>query len=224
MATFKLNIARIRGCTPPNELNKAMKEFGLPDDEAFGVLNHSATDSTVFATIARRTQTAVQKLDTDSGEVLTAPVEKVTVYPFAVKPSAEVLEIYAGSVSAIEQIGLFFSSALGVPAVVEAIDLDIPSAIEKLAKETGKFQLKSVRVNDYAHNSYMSGPYVPKFLDTVHGLEFMEEYAELITAASVRFQGPSGRVNVRLTPKACFSFSCNEDDQPTVQTVLRKLV
>jgi len=211
MATFKLNIARIRGCPPPAEVAEALDEFGLPETEEFGVLNHSAAGEAVWATIIRKTTQAVQTLDEAARDVTSAVVEKVTVYPFAVKPSTEVLEVYAGSAAAIEQ-------------VVDAIELDIPSAIEKLARNTEKFQLRSIRVSEYAHNSFMSGPYAPKFLDSQHGVDFLDEYAEFVAAASVRFAGPTGRINVKLSPKACFSYSCNEDDQPTVQSILRKLV
>jgi len=90
-------------------------------------------------------------------------------------------------------------------------------------KSTEKFQLRSVRVSDYAHSSFMSGPYAPKFLDSQHGRDFLEEYAEAVTAAGVRFACPGGRATVSLTPKACFGFSCSEEDQPFVQALLRKL-
>ncbi|MFW6062169.1 MAG: hypothetical protein ACOC93_05110, partial [Planctomycetota bacterium] len=69
-----------------------------------------------------------------------------------------------------------------------------------------------------------SGPYAPKFLDSEHGKEFIEQYLDFLDSASVRFQGPSGRVNVTLKNLACFSYSCQEDDQPWVQSILRKLI
>jgi hypothetical protein len=224
MASFKLNIAHVTGCPPPKTLADALEEFGLPESEEFGVLQHSATSEAVFGTIIRRTQQAVQKIDAENKEVTSSPVEKVTLYPFGVKPSTGVLEVYAGSAAGIEQVGNFFAGCLALPTVVEAIELDIPSAIEKLTKTAQRFQLRGLRVNEYAHNSYMLGVYAPKFLDSAHGMEFMEKYSQFIANAQVRFQGPSGKVNVTLTPKASFAFSCNEDDQPTVQSVLRKLV
>ena len=95
--------------------------------------------------------------------------------------------------------------------------------MQKLSKETQRFQLRAARISEYAHNSFMSGPYAPKFLDTQHGLDFMEGYADYITSASVRFAGQNGRINVTLSPKACFSYSCHEDDQTVAQTLLRKL-
>ncbi|HUT01908.1 MAG TPA: hypothetical protein VM031_05605 [Phycisphaerae bacterium] len=224
MATYKLNIARIRGCPPPPALAEALEAFALPEDEEFGVLNHSATDRVVFGTVVRRIQQAVQRLDVEAREVTAAPVERVQVYPFGIRPRAETLEVYAGSASALEQMGLFLSGCLHLPTSVEAIELDIAPALRKLLESAERFQLRSLRVSDYAHNSYMAGPYAPKFLDTEHGMAFLEEYEEFVTAASVRFAAPTGRANARLTPKACFTYSCHEEDRPTVQSILRGLV
>ncbi len=224
MATFKLNVGHIRGCPPPAEIAAAMEEFGLPESEEFGVLEHSATAETAFATIIRRTDQTVQRLDPETQGVTTVAVEKVTLYPFAVRPAGEVLEVYAGAASSIEQVGEFFSGCLALPIVVDPIELDIASAVDKLAAATQRFQLRSIRISDYAHNSYMSGPYAPKFLDTEHGKDFLGEYADYVLAATVRFQTPGGRANVNLTPKACFSFSCGEEDQTAVLSILRKLI
>ncbi len=224
MASFRLNIARLQGSPAPAAIDAAMAEFGLPDTEEFGVLSHSATAETCFATIIRKTRQAIQKLDPETQEILTTAVEKVTVYPFAVRPATETLEIYAGGVAGIEQVGVFMASCLALPTVVDPIKLDVISAIDKLANNTQRFQLKAIRVSDYAHNSFMSGPYTPKFLDTEHGKDFLYEYADHVQSAAVRFQGPSGRVTVNLTPRACFSFSCDEEDQTEVQSILRKLI
>ncbi len=224
MATFKLNIAIVRGCPPPDELDKALADYALPADDEFGVLNHSATPQAVFGTVVRKVQQAVQRLDAENREVTAAAVEKVQVYPFGIHPNSEVLEVYAGSATALEQMGVFLGSCLALPTVVEPIEIDVAAALDKLAEQTERFQLRSVRVTDYAHNSYMSGTYAPKFLDTAHGREFLEEYAQFVSAASARFKTPAGRANVSITPKACFSFSCNEDDRPLVQSILRKLL
>jgi len=223
MASFKLNLATIRGCPPAKELAEAIAAYGLPENDEFGVLNHSATDEAVFATVVRKSHQTVQRLNNETGEVTAEAVEKVNVYPIGVRPKSEVLEIYAGPVGGIEQMGIFFGSCLALPTVTEAIALDIPGAVARLAKNTERFQLRSIRVSEYAHNSFMAGPYAPKFLDSQHGVDFLDEYVDFVTAASVRFQGPSGRVNVTLSTKACFGFSCNDDDQPAVQSILRKL-
>ncbi|MCP4375743.1 MAG: hypothetical protein GY794_06155 [bacterium] len=224
MASFKLNIAHIKGCPAPDEVLKAMDDFGLPKTEEYGVLNCSATDKVVMGTIVRKTQQAIQRLDTEAKELTAAPVEKVTAYPLAVKPGSDILELYAGSGAGIEQVGYFFAGCLAFPTVVEQIKIDIPSAIDKLVANTERCQLRSLRVSDYSHNSYMIGPYQPKFLDSQHGMDFLNEYVEGVTAANIRFAGPSGRVNVKLSATACFAFSCSEDDQPYVQSILRKLI
>ena len=223
MASFRLNIARIRGCPAPQDVAEAMESYGLPDGEEYAVLGVSATEKSVFGTLVRKTQQAVQRLDAKAREVTAEAVERVTVYPFGVRPDAEVLEIYAGSAGGIEQVGIFFAGALALPTVVEAIELDIPGAVDRLSKSTEKFQLRSVRVSEYAHNSFMSGPYSPKFLDSQHGQDFLAEYAEVVTAAGVRFACPGGRATVTLSAKACFGFSCSEEDQPFVQGRLRTL-
>jgi hypothetical protein len=200
-----------------------MEAFGLPEDQEFGVLNHSGSDSGVFATIIRRTRTAVPSLAAGSREVASVPVERVSVYPVGIRPSQEVLETYAGPAGGIEQVAAFLAGSLALPVVVENIELDIPAAVEKLAKLVQKCNLRSVRVKDYAHNSYMAGPYAPKFLDPEHGKDFLDEYAQEIVGAGVSFAAPSGRATVTLTPKACFTFSCHDDDRTVVQSILRKL-
>jgi len=224
MASYKLNIARIRGCPPAAELGEAIEGYGLPEYEEYGVLDCTSGQSTVYGTIVRKTQQTIQRLNAEAGEVTDVAVEKATVYPFGVNPAREVLETYAGSAGGIAQVAAFLAGHLALPTIVELIEIDVLTAIDKLASRTEKFQLRSARVSDYAHNSFMNGTYGPKFLDTEHGKDFLGEYADYIKAASVCFAGPSGRINVALTPAACFSFSCSEDDHPTAQGVLRKLI
>jgi hypothetical protein len=56
-------------------------------------------------------------------------------------------------------------------------------------------------------------------------MDFMQEYADFLKTATVRFQGPTGRATVHLTPQACFRYSIgNEDDKPHIQATLRKLI
>ncbi len=224
MATYKLNIATVRGCPPPEDVAAALEAFGLPEDDEFGVLEHSATAQGAFGTVVRKVQQSVQRLDAEARAVTAAAIEKVQVYPFGIYPRSGVLEVYAGSATSIEQIGAFLSGGLGLGTLVEALEIDLASALEKLADQTERFQLRSVRVAEYAHNSYMSGPYAPKFLDSEHGREFLEEYGEFVTAAAARFKTPNGRATVRLSPKACFGYSCPEDDRQVVRSILRKLL
>ena len=89
-------------------MTEAMKDFGLPETEEFGVLDYSAGQEALYATIVRKTQQTLQRLDAKAKELTAAPVEKATAYPFGVNAAKEVLEIYAGSASAVEQVGIFF--------------------------------------------------------------------------------------------------------------------
>ncbi len=223
MASYKLNIGRIKGCPPALKVQELLEKFGVPEKDEYGVLNHNATEEAVTAAIVRRTNQTYQRLDPQTKEVTSQQVEKVTVYPFTIVPRKEALEVYAGSAKSIEEIGLFLSTCLGLAVVAEGIELDVCDAIDKLTKATQRFQIRSVRVSDFAHNSYMIGPYSPKFQDSEHGKDFMQEYAEAIVSASVRFQGPHGKVTVGLSPKAAFSFSCNEEDPSAVKSILRTL-
>ncbi len=86
MASFRLNIARIQGCPSPKKIQEAMEEFGLPKTEEYGVLDSSATETTVFGTIVRKVQQAVQRLDAEAREITAAAVEKVNVYPLGLRP------------------------------------------------------------------------------------------------------------------------------------------
>lgn len=223
MASYKLNIARIRGCPSPAEVASALEAYGIPDDQEFGVLNHSAAPSAVFGTIIRRVRQAVQKLNPDTKELTAEAVEKVQVLPFGLHPEQETLELYAGSAAGIQQVADFLSAGLSLPVVVEPIELDLPDAIEKLSKLVQRFVLRSVRITDYTHDSFTCGPYAPKFLDTIHGQEFMEKFAPALVSAAVKFAAKAGRATATLSNKACFSFSCNEEDKHEIQATLRKL-
>ncbi len=224
MATFKINFATCKGLEDPATIVAAMEEYGFAETEEIGVLHASAAAGAAFGTLVSRTNFAVQKIDPESREVLNETVERVTLIPFGAFPEAHRLEVYAGSAKTIEEVGSFFSSGLAMSVVTDPIELDLQSSVEKLMETTERFQLRAIRVTDYAANSYMIGTYAPKFMDTDHGLQFLEEYVEALKTVQVRFAGPSAKANATLTPNACFSYSCAEDDQPEIQQILRKLV
>lgn len=224
MASFKINFATCKGLGAPAEIVDGMEQFGLAETEEIGVLHADVAGEAAFGTLIRRTHMAVQRIDSDTHEVLTENVERITLYPFGAFCNAERLEVYAGTTSGIQQVGDFISGGLAMAVVTDPIELDLLTTVDRLMNNTTKFQLRAVRTSDYAANSYMIGTYAPKFMDTDHGLQFMEQYAEGLKSVQVRFAGPSGRVTATLTPNACFSYSCQEDDQPEVQQILRKLV
>lgn len=224
MATYKLNIGRIRGCPPARKVQELMERFGLPESEEYGVLDAAANDDSLAGRIVRRVNQTVQHLDYQARQVVSAPIEKVTCYPFSIVPRKERLEVYAGAAGSLKELAAFLTSALGLSVVIDPVELDVLSCIEKLAKSTQRFQLRSVRVSDFSHNSYMIGPYAPRFADSDHGKDFLQEYAEAVTAASVKFQLQHGRSTATLAPTACFSYSCHEDDTTAAKAVLRGLI
>ena len=218
-----MNFATCRGLGEPGEIVEALERFGLAETEEVGVLHADGAGPAAFGTLVRRTNLTIQRVDAETREVLTDVVERVALLPFGAFPGQERLEVYAGGSSAVEQVGAFLATGLGMAVVTDPIELDLVGAIEKLMNETSKFQLRAVRATDYAANSYMIGTYAPKFMDTDHGLQFMEQYAEALKSVQVRFAGSSGRATATLAPNACFSYSCPEDDQPEIQQILRKL-
>jgi len=224
MASFRLNVATIRGLPSTQKLLSAMKAFGMPPDEEFGVLSHAADRLSLTATIVHRSSQAIHQLDRARRNVISAPVERIVAYPLRVAPAKGRLEIYHGSPNGIERIHAFLSKHLSVPATIERIQLDVARAAEKLSGRVDHFQLRSVRLHAYSHNPYMIGRYSPRFLDTEHGLEFLAEHDEGVLAATVRFASKNGRVGATLTRNACFAYSCNEDDREGVQALLRRLV
>ncbi len=224
MATYKINIATCRGLDKPAAMVKAMEEYGLAEGQEMGVLHASEAGNAAFGTLVRRTNLTVQRLDVKTRQVVSDQVEKVALIPFGAFPQAEQIEVYAGSAATIKEVEAFLAGALTMAVVVDAIELDVLASVQKLIKTVQKFQLRAARASDYAASSYMMGPYAPKFMDTEHGLKFLDEYAEGIKTVQVRFAAPAGRATATLSPNACFSFSCHENDQPHVQDVLRKLV
>ena len=224
MPTHQINFAQCRGLPAPKEIVAAMEEFGLAETEEVGVLHADVASGAAFGTLVRRTNVAVQKLNNKTREVFTENVERVTLIPFGLYPAGERMEVYAGSGSAIQELAAFLTSGLAMAVVTDEIELDMESAVEKLIKETKKFQLRAIRISDFAANSYMIGPYAPKFMDTEHGQKFLGENAEAVKNVQVRFAGPTGRASAKLTPEAAFGYSCPEDDQPIIQEILRKLV
>ncbi len=224
MSSFKLNLAMFDG-PDAKTIAAAMEQYGRPEDSEYGVLNFSASDEVVFATIIRRVHQAVPQLDEESDELTSRPIEKVTLLPVGIYPAKNRLEVYEGGPAAIDYVTNFLANELALAVVVNQIQLDVADAVAKIEKNTQRFQLKSIRVSEYAHNSYMMGPYSPKFLDTASGMEFLNEYVDFCTSAQVRFQGPRGRITVTVSPKSCFRYSLSEeDDKPHVQGLLRQLL
>jgi hypothetical protein len=223
MASFRLNVARIRGLPPVKDIVSALKQFGMPAKGEFGVISYAGTADSVTAEIIHRSRELVGRLDPTGQKVIPTPVERIIAYPFQVSPAKERLEIHAGAANGIEKIGTFMASHLSLTVTTELVELDVVRAVGKLSSRVERFRLHSVRLEGYAYNSYMVGTYSPRFLDSEHGLEFLAEHDEGVLSACVRFVGPNGRVSLIITRNACFTYSCEEADQDFAKTVLRRL-
>jgi hypothetical protein len=206
-----------------------MEAYGVPPSEEYGVISCQVSALAVYATLARRTHITVGQLDAATKAPTAMPVEKVTLIPIGIRPHHKILEVYAGGYNRVQDAAAFLSACLALPIVVDPIETNIESMLEKLAQmymdgEIKALQLKSVRCSDYSSNSYMIGPYTPKFLDSEHGKDFVHEHSEALTGATVRFAGSKKKVTVKLSSQASFGYSCDEDDQGQIQKILRQLL
>lgn len=224
MSTYKLNLARVRGLPAADELAEIMTVFGLPEGTGYGVLSADAAGDTLHARIVAFDAKSVETLDRETGEVGNTIIETVAPIAFAAYRQAERLEVYSGSMPAIFHVAEFFGSELALAVVVDPVELDLLSAVDRLLREQPKCQLRSATTSDYAASSYMIGGYGPKFMDTDHGRIFLEEYLAGLKSVQLRFAGPNGRVTVTLRPNGCLNYTCNDDDQSHVRSILRKLI
>ncbi len=234
MASFKYNIARIRGGGPKsgcqiNGLADAMKKWGLAHDEPYGVkyvtankAEGKAGQNIAGVLICRESKTI--HTETEDGEITDRPVETAAEFPFNLSTAIGTLEFHAGTAAIFERFAFFLTDCLKFRAIVDVIEVDLLAAVEALIKTVPKLIIRSARVSDFAANSYCNGVYTPKFMSTTHGLEFMAEHSADLQAVTVRWAGRVKRVNVTLGPNGCNSYSCDEDDIQHVRSVLKELI
>jgi len=223
MASYTLNIARTRGCPTAGELRKKLTDYGVQPETGFAVLDVAKGSAFVRGTLVRLVAQQYPHLDGEAEQLDTQVVEKAVALPLSLWPGKGRLEIAAGSKTGIEDVGAFLASELALSVVVDPIEIDLVDAVEWLAANANRFQLRSATISDYAHNSYMIGKYSPKFMDTDHGLKLLEGYAEATDAVVVRFV-LGARVNLTIRPSGCFSYSLkDEGDNDQVKKILREL-
>jgi hypothetical protein len=223
MVSHTFNIARVTGLPPVKRLAAALDAFGLPDDGLFGVLEATASKEAVLGTVVFRCSQTVRSVDPTTRAVVLSEIDKVIVYPFTAYPAKGIIEVRAGSTNGLSRLQDFLAKCLSTTVEVEPIDLEISMAVRKLNSQTKRFLVRSVRIEHYAAKSYMSGTYSPRFADSDHAMDFIEANPGL-TAASVRFAAPSGIVSLQLNSRSCFRYTCDEDENSSVQAILRKLV
>ncbi len=222
MASFKLNIGMVRGCPTSSELATKLKM--IPDeDERFTILDLNYTDTALKCRLVRFSNQVVTSWDGEKREVEEVVIRKAEVLPLLILPPKGIVEVQAGSIRSLEQVDVLLSQELGLAVTVEPIEFDVIDLIRKVREQVQGFQLLAAAVDLFSANSYTLGVYRPKFEDTENGLEFLEQYAEAIKTARVRFAGKTGKVTVTLSPHSAFAFSCREDDYDPVSALLRRV-
>ena len=222
MASYKLNIGMVRGCPSTAEL--ATKMEMLPDeDERFTILDLNHTPTALKCRLVRFSNQVIKGWDPQRRDVEEVVVRKAEVLPLLILPPKGIVEVQAGSIRSLEQVDVLLTQELGLAVTVEPIEFDVIDLIRKVRQEVQAFQLVSAAVDLFSANSYTLGVYRPRFEDTEHGLDFLDEHEEAIKTARVRFAGKSGKVTVTLSPNSAFAFSCRADDYDQVSALLRRV-
>jgi len=222
VASYKLNIGMVRGCPSAAEL--ATKMEMLPDqDERFAVLDLHHTSTALKCRLVRFTNQVVKGWNDRDREVEEVVVRKAESLPLLILPPKGIVEVQAGSIRSLEQVDVLLSQELGLAVTVEPIIFDVIDLLNRVRQEVQAFQLLSAAVDLFSANSYTLGVYRPKFEDTANGLEFLEQHAEAVKAARIRFAGKTGKVTVTLAPHSAFAFSCREDDADRTSALLRNV-
>ena len=236
MPSYQLHLASIAGVDDGPSLIAAVKEYAAGQTavvDNYVVLSVDGGERAVTMDLAYCTAKKITILRPSSGDKSTSKspdlgmdVGQVGVavpLTIAICTSAGRLKTCGPGVRSLEMANEFLAGALAWPVLSNPIAVDIEKAIDHLVANTERTMIRAASVSDYSHNSYMIGGYAPKFLDSQHGLDFAHEYIEAMTSVSVQFAGPTGKVSVKLTGSASFSFSCQEDDRPYVEGMLTKL-
>jgi hypothetical protein len=218
---YKINFATVKGLPSLDELDKMIVDYGMPEDSVFGVLGGVRSDSSLGTNIVRKTTKRVSTIDPATKEMTDKDVEKAELIAF--RTTSEQLEVYTGGKVAIEQVGVFLSSCLGLATVVEMIELDLLAIVKHLESQKS-FKIKRVSVSDFPADSYTIGAYGPAFSDPVVAQDFLTKYEGVAKSVIVTWRGPTGKVSVTLRPNGCISYSCKEDDKAAMVAVLRGLV
>lgn len=225
MGAYRLNLATCQGLLPAAAL-AARLEMLKPkadDDYEFAVLEVRAAESIVQADILVRSWRKVQQWDPDKKAMTEHEVRVEKVLPAMLWPEKELMATVSGGVRTLETVYVLLATELALPVVYSVVELDLLQAVQSLQKTQTRFQLKAVKHSEFASDSYTSGPFAPRFLDTVHGLEFVEEYQPAIQAVTCTFAGPSRRVRIVMRDQVGFSYSCHDDDADAVKKVLMDL-
>jgi len=235
MPSFQIHIASIALDNPDilvQRLDQFIKRQGdaLSTNSEFVVLKyHRAEGSpTVRIELARRIPCNLQTIASGPGgnlHLTATPAARAVASTVLINTAAERIETYGPGAKSLDHAAEgFLINELGIPVLWERMKVDISEAIDKLAADVERLRIVRTGIGDYSHNSYMIGPYSPKFLDSQHGLDFTQEYIEGVKTVRVKFAGPSGPVSLSVKPVSSFSGSIKDDDDLAyVQSICRKL-
>jgi hypothetical protein len=226
VSSYKLNIGRIAGVgagMTPEAIEEAILSYPNGADEQFFRQDCRTMGNRVQGSIAVLQHASFHALERKSGGIEVAVVEKATTVPFAMFVRENRVETYAGSLKTLTDLDVFCNEC-GVAMAIENVELELAECLAKLTEmQLPGFRLKQVKVTDFSANSFATGSYGPKFLDTAHGQEFVEQYAAGLVGLSVAWRTGNGKVGLSMVPRSCFSFSCHEDDRDSLVAILREL-
>ncbi len=223
MGSYRLNLGTCKGLPEPAKLAAAMETLRPKDGEdnyELAVTRAVHAGEAVLADLLVRKTRTVRKWDAAKGEMTEHPVESDSVMTVRLHPALDLVSTYAGGARTITDVHVLLASELCLPVVTDVVKLDLLSAVRELQRRVNRFTLVQVKHTEFASDSYTSGPFAPRFIDTQHGLDFLEEQEAGIEAAVVTFAGPSKRVRVTIRQEVGFAYSCHDDDQAAVQKIL----
>lgn len=226
MPSYKLNIGRITGIAgglTADQVAESIASWPNSPDEVYFRRACIVNGTVVTGNLTVLDQKTATVLKRETGDLDTKVIERADDIPYRIYPTALRVETYAGSLRGLLDLNNFLVGC-GVTLNIENIELELAKVLETLeALALPAFRVKSVKVSDFAANSYVMGTYGPKFTDTVHGHEFVEKYGVALVGLAVAWRGNTGKVGLSLVPRSCFTFSCHEDDRESVLAVLREL-
>lgn len=214
--SYQINLADVRGYPQADELARLMRQYGAPEREEYRVVDVRNDCSTVWATIARMHTRNVTILSDDSGEFEETSIQLAKRLDLRASTITDTLVTSCGGRSSLDEAAVFLGSCLALPTVVEPWILDVQAVVETMLDTLPRCQLRTVNVGEYCHNSYMAGPYRPRFLDSSHGREFVEAYGEAVKEARLRWAGEAGWVSATIRPNGSITYTCGEEEANAV--------
>ena len=228
MPSYQIHYATVAGLPDASMIVDAVKLYGEKQAVAAGefvvldVAGSKTAARIALAYVAAKKINVVRPSDGEMG----MEVDQVNIaIPFELRlcTKTEQLKTYGPGVWSIEHSGVFLSGAMAFPTLISEIELKVEKSLEILREKVDRLTIVGAEVSDYSHDRYMLGKYAPKFLDTDHGLDFVGEYVDSLKAITVQWPGASGKVRMKLTSAASFSFTAHEDDFQQVEAICTHL-